>query len=120
MLRIKDNPIKKPAKDCTFATPDLLKQYGIDMLIALNMTPRIALTGPEVSIDSKILVTKEKPHFLFNPKSLQSEQNNSTIHITYKTYLGETRQVTLTDNGSIAQAIDHLNNGIQRANHKKV
>jgi hypothetical protein len=121
MLRIKDNPLKKPAGDVTFESADTLKQTGIDMLIALNMTQRTCVTGPEVSIDSKILVTKQKPNFLFNPKLLQENEKDRTIDITYKTFQGNETHTTLVDeDGSIKQAIDNLHHGIKRANAKKV
>jgi peptide deformylase len=121
MLRIKDNPLKKPASEVTFDSVDTLKQNGIDMLIALNMTRKTCVTGPEVSIDAKILVTKQRPHFLFNPKILQVNEKSATIDITYKTYQGEDAQTTLVDeDGSIMQSIDNLHNGIKRANRKKV
>ncbi len=126
MLRIKSNPKKSPAQDVTFESPAILKQNGVEMLIALNMTPKMVLTGPEVNIDSKILVTKIRPHFFFNPvisepKCLQSEPESSTICISYTNYQGEENQVSLADeDGSIRKAINHLNNGIERANKKRV
>ena len=121
MLRIKTNPKKSPAKDVTFENIDTLKQTGVEMLIAVNMTPKLTVTGPEVNIDSKILVTKAKPHFFYNPKCLQENPESSTICISYNNYLGEEIQVTMTDeDGAIRQAIDHLHNGINRANKKKV
>ena len=120
MLRIKDNPKKSPAQDVTFESPDALTQTGIEMLIALNMTPKTVLTGPEVSIDSKILVTKARPHFFFNPKCLQYNSNDCTIVISYTNIQGEEIEITMLDDGSINTAIDHLHNGIKRAQRKKV
>ena len=121
MLRIKSNPQKKPAQDVTFESPATLKQNGVEMLIAVNMSPKMAVTGPEVGIDAKILVTKEKPHFFFNPKVLQNESKDSTIVISYTNYQGEESQVTIADeDGSIGVAINQLHNGIERANKKKV
>jgi len=121
MLRIKTNPLKKIPEHAKFENTEALSQTGIEMLIALNMTQKTVLTGPEVGIDSKILVTKEPPHFFFNPilsepKNLQSEAKSSTIAITYTNYLGEVSQHTRIDSdGSITKAINNLNNGITRA-----
>jgi len=121
MIRIRSNPQKKPAQDVTFESPATLKQNGVEMLIAVNMTPKMVVTGPEVGIDAKIIVTKEKPHFFFNPKVLQFGIKDSTIVISYTTYQGESQEITLTDEcGAIRQAIDHLHNGIERANKRKV
>ncbi len=121
MIQIKDKPQKKPAKDVTFESPATLKQTGVEMLIAVNTTTKTVVTGPEVGIDAKILVTKEKPHFFFNPKVLQFGIKDSTIVISYTTYQGEEAQVTIADEcGAIRQAIDHLYNGIARANKKQV
>ncbi len=126
MIRIKDKPQKKPAQDVTFESPATLKQNGVEMLIALNTTPRTVLTGPEVNIDSKILVTKEKPHFFYNPtildsKYLQNDPKECTICISYKNYLGDEAQVDITDeDGIISQAIHSLHSGIDRANKRKV
>jgi len=127
MLRIKGNPQKKPAQNVTFESPSSLKQNGVDMLIALNMTPGTVLTGPEVGLDAMVLVTKETPHFFYNPAVVLDETNlhqsgdYSIISISYTNYQGEDRQVTLGDeDGAIRQAIDHLHNGIERANKKKV
>ena len=121
MLKIKTNPKKSPAKEVTFENTAALKQTGVEMLIAVNMTPNHVITGPEVNLDSKILVTKAKPHFFYNPKCLQNDPEECTICISYKNYLGEDNQVTMTDeDGAIWQAIDHLHNGIKRATKKKV
>ena len=121
MLRIKNNPQKKPAQDVTFDSPSTLKQQGVEMLIAVNMSTKTVVTGPEVGIDAKIIVTKEKPHFFFNPKVLQNEPKDSTIAIQYTTYQGEVSQVTLADeDGAIGVAINQLHNGIERANKRKV
>lgn len=127
MLRIISNPKKNPAPDVTFESPETLKQNGVEMLIALNMTPKKVVTGPEVRIDSKILVTKEKPHFFYNPtivldsKDLQDDPENCTLSISYKNYLGEERQVAITDgDDSIRKSINQLYNGIARANKRKV
>ena len=121
MLRIKTNPKKSPAKDVTFENISALTQTGIDMLIAVNMTPNTLVTGPEVGIDSKILVTKATPHFFFNPKCLQNNTKDSTIVINYTNIHGEETEITMLDeDGSIWQAIDHLHNGIKRANKKRI
>ena len=127
MIRIKSNPQKKPAQDVTFESPSTLKQNGVEMLIALNTTPKTVLTGPEVNISTKILVTKEKPHFFFNPKvilddtDLQDTEDYSIIAISYTTYQGNEARVELADeDGSIRLAIDRLHNGIERANKRKV
>jgi len=122
MLKIKDKPQKKPAKDVTYSAPTTNQKQGIEMLIALNLTPRSALTGPDVGLDAKILVTKIKPHFFFNPsiKDLQKDQEDSTIHISYTNYLGNEKQITISDeDGEIGKAIDRLHNGIKRAKRKK-
>jgi len=117
MLKIKDKPLRKPASDVTFDTPATNQKRGIEMLIALNLSSRTAVTGPDVGLDSKILVTKAKPHFFFNPAidNLQDKQEDSTIHISYTNYLGNEKQIVLTDDdGEITKAIDRLHNGIKR------
>jgi len=125
MLRIKDNPLKKPASDVTFEVPATNQKQGIEMLIALNLTTRTLVTGPDVGLDSKILVTKAKPHFYFNPtitepKDLQTDPEPSTIHLSYTNYLGSTKEITLIDeDGEIKKAIDRLHNGIDRAQRQK-
>jgi hypothetical protein len=127
MLKIKRNPRKKPAEDVTFESPSTLKQNGVEMLIALNTTDKTVLTGPEVGIDAKILVTKEKPHFFYNPtivldsKHLQNDPKDYTIRISYKNYQDKEFQVRIIDEaGAIWSAIDQLHNGIARANKRKV
>ena len=95
------------------------------MLIALNMTPRTVLTGPDVGIHSKILITKASPHFFYNPiitepKDLQDTLEGSKLQISYKNYTGEDAQITISDeDGSIQKAINQLHNGIARVNAKK-
>lgn len=121
MLRIKTNPTKKPAVDVIFESPETLRSAVVDMLITLNTTLRTCLIGPDVGINSKVLVTKAKPYFFFNPKVLQFGIEDSTIVISYTTYQGEDREITMTDEcGAIRHAIDRLHNGIERANKKKV
>ena len=94
------------------------------MLIALNLTPGTCVTGPEVGIDAKILVTKEPPHLFYNPnisesKDLHSETKDRTICISYRTYQDDEGLVTILDeDGSIRKAITNLHNGIARANKK--
>jgi len=122
MLRIKDKPLKKPAADVTFEAPTTNQKRGIEILIALNLSSRTVLTGPDVGLDSKILVTKAKPHFFFNPAidNLQSNKDESTIHISHTNYLGNEKQTTMTDeDGEIRKAIERLHHGIKRAKRKK-
>ena len=91
------------------------------MLIAVNMTSKTVVTGPEVGLDRKILVTKATPHFFFNPKCLQNNTKDSTIVISYTNIHSEETEITMLDeDGAIWQAIDHLHNGINRANKKRV
>lgn len=120
MLRINENPKKKPAKKVTFESPSLNQKKGIDMLITLNLTPKQALTGPEVDDHLKILVIKEKPNFMYNPKICSEELNDDgdvcIMNIIYQNYLGEEQTITISEDigGEIKQAINHLNNGIPR------
>ena len=125
MLRIKSNPLKRVPKDATFESPASNQKKGIEMLIALNTTTRAVLTGPDVGVDSKILVTKDKPHFLFNPrivsKNLHSDAKSYKLDIMYRTYAGEEAEISFIDcTSEIEQAIDNLNNGIKRAQKPKV
>lgn len=117
MLRIKKNPQKKPAQDVTFDNPQSNQRNGIEMLIMLNTTPRSVITGPEVDIDSKILVSKQKPNFFFNPvildsNDLNSELQDSTLYVSYMNYQGEAIQAELQDtDGEFRKAVEYLNNG---------
>lgn len=117
MLSIKDKPQTKPAQDVTFEQPMQNQKIGIEMLITLNTTNRELVTGPEVDLDSKILVTKEKPHFFFNPtySALNNADNDSIIEIQYQNYLGNEKTLTVEDkDNNLRTAIDHLNNGKPR------
>lgn len=131
MLRIKTSPLKKPAGDAIFESPTANQKLGIEMLIALNTSAKTVLTGPEVGVDAKILVTKEAPHFFYNPyvpdvvslddKDLERFIEDSIVTIRYNNYQGEEAVVTLKDDGgAIRLAINQLHNGIERANKKKV
>lgn len=125
MLRIKSNPLKRVPKDATFESPAKNQKLGIEMLITLNTTNRAVLTGPDVGVDSKILITKVHPHFFFNPrivsKDLQNDNETYKLLIMYTTYAGKEAEISFVDCiGEIEQAIDNLNNGIKRAQKPKV
>lgn len=120
MLKIKDKRPKKSAQDVVFDQPTVLQQQGVEMLIALNMTDKTVVTGPDFGIDAKILITKEKPHFFFNPEVMASEDLNSvtddsTLNMRYKNYLGNEKTVSINDSsGAIQKAVNYLHNGEPR------
>ena len=95
------------------------------MLISLNTTNREFLTGPDVGLDAKILVTKEKPHFFFNPtftvpESLNNAEDDSIIEIQYQNYLGNEKKLVLEDKDRIIRgAVEYLNNGRPRKTRAK-
>jgi len=117
MLKIIEKPQKTPAQDVDYTTPTTVQKLGIEMLIALNLTTKDVITAPEVNVDSKILVTKIKPHFFFNPAILDSKQSttdskDSIIHISYQNYLGKDKKIEINDaDGAIRTAIEYLHNG---------
>lgn len=117
MLSIKDKTQTKAAEDVEFDQPMVNQKHGVEMLIALNTTNKQLLIGPEVDLDSKILVTKESPNFFFNPTYTLLNDNNSdsTIEIQFQNYLGNKKKLTLADDDQkLRDAIDQLNNGKPR------
>lgn len=122
MLSIKDKPLKKAAQEVTFEQPMVNQKTGVEMLITLNTTSREFLTGPDVDLDSKILVTKANPHFFFNPTYtvLNNDDTDSIIEIQYQNYLGNEKKLTVEDEDeTLRVAIDHLNNGKPRKQRAK-
>ena len=120
MLKIKNNLPIKPPRDAVFETPEINQKLGVEMLITLNTTTKRVLTGPDVDEDMKILVMKDKPNFLFNPKIDSEELNDDgdvcIMNIKYQSYQGNEMQLEISEDlgGEIKQAIDYLNNGRPR------
>ena len=125
MLSIKEKPKAKAAEKLSFEKPQQVQKLGVEMLIALNMSKRDLLTGPEVGVDSCVLVTKIKPHFFFNPsynvpESLNSPENDSIIEIRYQNYLGNDKKLVIDDtHKTLRTAIDIINNGRPRKKRAK-
>jgi hypothetical protein len=122
MLSIKDKPQTKAAQNVTFEQPMQNEKICIEMLITLNTSNREVITGPDVDINSKILVTKEKPHFFFNPMyvELNNSKDDSIIEIQYQNYAGDSKTLVVEDrNRTLRTAIDYLNNGKQRKKRVK-
>jgi len=119
MLKLKDKPKLKAPSDATFESPEKLQKIGIDMLIALNVLSKTVLVGPEVGIDMKIMVLKEKPNFLYNPKLLQTDIKDSILTITYQDYQGNQLLVELPSDTEIEKAVFWLTTGISKKHNPK-
>lgn len=125
MLKLKEKPQTKAAQNVTFDQPVQNQKIGIEMLISLNTTNKEVITGPDFDIDQKILVTKLKPHFFFNPTYIVPEDLNipnsdSIIKVNYQDYMGNQTDLAVNDASRILrEAIDYINNGRKRKRKAK-
>jgi len=108
---------KTGMKDVDFTAPFKNQKLGLEMLITLNTTDKDYIIGPDVGEQVNLLVTKEKPHYYFNPVIEYKDEDNIKDFVKFTDYLGNIKRTELSP--FLEEAIKSLKPTKKKTTRKK-